>query len=34
MRIREVVQSAVIGRAVEGNEEVVAFVELMRVGRR
>ncbi|MBV8628719.1 MAG: AMP-binding protein, partial [Paraburkholderia sp.] len=24
----EVVQSAVIGRAVEGNEEVVAFVEL------
>jgi long-chain acyl-CoA synthetase len=26
---RDVVQSAVIGRAVEGNEEVVAFVELM-----
>jgi acyl-CoA synthetase (AMP-forming)/AMP-acid ligase II len=24
----DVVQSAVIGRAVEGNEEVVAFVEL------
>jgi acyl-CoA synthetase (AMP-forming)/AMP-acid ligase II len=25
----QVVQSAVIGRAVEGNEEVVAFVELV-----
>jgi long-chain acyl-CoA synthetase len=29
----EVVQSAVVGRAVEGNEEVVAFVEL-RVGAK
>ncbi len=28
-----VVQSAVIGRAVEGNEEVVAFVELRAVAR-
>jgi len=26
---RDVVQSAVVGRAVEGNEEVVAFVQLM-----
>jgi acyl-coenzyme A synthetase/AMP-(fatty) acid ligase len=25
-----VVQSAVVGRAVEGNEEVVAFVQLMQ----
>jgi acyl-CoA synthetase (AMP-forming)/AMP-acid ligase II len=27
---RDVVQSAVVGRAVEGNEEVVAFVQLMQ----
>jgi acyl-CoA synthetase (AMP-forming)/AMP-acid ligase II len=26
---KDVVQSAVVGRAVEGNEEVVAFVQLM-----
>jgi acyl-coenzyme A synthetase/AMP-(fatty) acid ligase len=25
-----VVQSAVVGRAVEGNEEIVAFVQLMQ----
>ena len=28
-----VVQSAVVGRAVEGNEEVVAFVQLMQGSR-
>ena len=30
---KDVVQSAVVGRAVEGNEEVVAFVQLIRGSR-
>jgi long-chain acyl-CoA synthetase len=30
---KDVVQSAVVGRAVDGNEEVVAFVQLMQGSR-
>ena len=30
---KDVVQSAVVGRAVEGNEEVVAFVQLIQGSR-